>query len=377
MGKRLKTSVAVVSNKEGIDSFSSDNFYFKDKYLEELDTGFPIEAFAQGSQAISVFAVCDGKRTEGPGEIASLAAADGMKHLEHKLRENYSDKPLRNQIPLIKIFISRLEVQLGCLITSGDRAVIGSIGDCKVYLYRNGFLKQLETDDADGISMPFTVYEGDCFLLCSDGVTKALTDEGIAKVMATSGNGLTIANKLVSDSLEYGSKDSDTGVTAMVIRIDAVDENRLTGISTFKPSFNVRKVVAMATITAVAIMLVIGSVSLAKSFLANERTIPNTVQEQQDDLPDLEDAEPVGGTPVDSQPPAENEVDAPDRKAGAANGTAKYVSQGTYEVQPGDTLFGISLKIYNRNVVKEIKDFNEMDSDVIYVGKILKLPKLD
>ena len=59
--------------------------------------------------------------------------------------------------------------------------------------------------------------DGDVVLLCSDGLTEALTDDQIAEVMRQPGTPQEVASRLLERSLEHGAPDN---VTVIVARFD-------------------------------------------------------------------------------------------------------------------------------------------------------------
>jgi len=128
---------------------------------------------------------------------------------------------------------------------TGDGAVIGHVGDSRVYRLRDGALAQLTTDhsmvahlEASGIkpdaSFPWRhvvtralgtttgepdvqrqgIAPGDVFLLCSDGLTEVLAADQIAAMLATSAEAACRA--LVGAAYAAGSRDN---ISAVVVRV--------------------------------------------------------------------------------------------------------------------------------------------------------------
>lgn len=140
-----------------------------------------------------------------------------------------------------------------------QRIYIGHVGDSRCYRYRHGELTQLTTDHTVG-SMgitgpnaqqliralgiaPSTEVDiliahprpGDTYLLCSDGLSKMLPDDGIAEVLKISASPKVAVETLVGRANDRGGKDN---ITVILIQIKALDEDEETetDIDQSKPS---------------------------------------------------------------------------------------------------------------------------------------------
>jgi serine/threonine protein phosphatase PrpC len=122
-----------------------------------------------------------------------------------------------------------------------QRLYVGHVGDSRIYLYRNGKLRQMTTDHTMGdlgvtgagsahLSRAVGVWPvvpidivlgkpqpGDVYMLCSDGLTKMVDDEGIRSVLASSAAPSVVADALVKAANENGGKDN---VSVIVVRVD-------------------------------------------------------------------------------------------------------------------------------------------------------------
>lgn len=122
-----------------------------------------------------------------------------------------------------------------------QRLYVGHVGDSRIYLYRNGKLRQMTTDHTMGdlgvtgagsahLSRAVGVWPvvpidivlgkpqpGDVYMLCSDGLTKMVDDEGIRLVLASSAAPSVVAEALVKAANENGGKDN---VSVIVVRVD-------------------------------------------------------------------------------------------------------------------------------------------------------------
>lgn len=141
------------------------------------------------------------------------------------------------------------------LVLADSRYLIGQVGDSRIYLLRDGALKQLTKDhsyvqeqvDAGlltpeqarvhpysnvitrcvGASMDVvpdiyfgTLEQGDVILLASDGLTGMLEDEQLTRILSADGGPQHWVDRMVTEANRRGGLDN---ITAIVIRIDSVD----------------------------------------------------------------------------------------------------------------------------------------------------------
>jgi serine/threonine protein phosphatase PrpC len=138
---------------------------------------------------------------------------------------------------------------LSALAITAREAVIGHVGDSRVYMLRRGELRRITRDHtvieslkAVGIAGPslqdvfghmitkaigvqeelapdliaIEIEAGDRFLLCTDGLTDVVDDEAIAEILG-SGSASSACSRLTMEALRRGTKDN---VTALVVDID-------------------------------------------------------------------------------------------------------------------------------------------------------------
>lgn len=133
----------------------------------------------------------------------------------------------------------------------GPRLSLVHVGDSRAYLLRTGVMEQLTSDhslvaeqvrrglltpqQADASEMQsvliralgtdpeveidaneHVLLDGDILLLCSDGLTRMVTDPEIASTLLTHASAQSAADRLVELSNEYGGEDN---VTVIVLRI--------------------------------------------------------------------------------------------------------------------------------------------------------------
>lgn len=224
-----------------------------------------------------IFIVADGMGAHAHGEVASEIAVDVVHRVlcqEHQdpdetrlMREvdveEEADKlreRLRYAMNQASIAIRRKAAELTgaddmgttlvVLIAEEEQAHLAHVGDSRAYLYREGRLMRLTRDhtvvqqeiDAGrltpelarlvpqkniltqsvgfhGVVEPDTstrfVQPGDVFILCSDGLTDALTDSDILKV-AKGHPADMLADALVEHALATGAEDNVTVVTVLI-----------------------------------------------------------------------------------------------------------------------------------------------------------------
>ena len=118
----------------------------------------------------------------------------------------------------------------------GRRAHVAHVGDSRIYRYRRGGLVQLTRDHSwpseeasmrnvltravgaeDNVEVDhrtLDVVSGDIFLLCSDGLTRPVGDDGIVRTLREFKNGEEASQRLVDLAKEKGAPDNVTVVLA-------------------------------------------------------------------------------------------------------------------------------------------------------------------
>ncbi len=133
---------------------------------------------------------------------------------------------------------------LSLLVLRGQRYYTAHVGDTRIYLLRDGKLKQLTTDHvwdrpdmrhvlkrAVGLDRHLEVdyaegalQVGDVFALMSDGVWDVLGEQNIHKALGLYDNPQMICDHLTKSAIEKGSQDNST---AVAIRITQLGEDTL------------------------------------------------------------------------------------------------------------------------------------------------------
>ncbi|PRI10127.1 PP2C family protein-serine/threonine phosphatase [Leucobacter massiliensis] len=214
-----------------------------------------------------IFAVADGMGGHSAGEIASAAVVRRLAELGGNagVGEADIDEVLGDAVDDIELDAGETELGAGTTVTGvclsdEDQPTwkVFNIGDSRVYQYFKGALSQITVDhsvvqhliDTGAITeeeaeihphanvitravgfneAPIPDYTalalipGQRLLICSDGLTKELTDIGIQHFLATQATAEGAARTLVQQALDNAGRDN---VTVIVIDVHAVGDDR-------------------------------------------------------------------------------------------------------------------------------------------------------
>ncbi|MEQ1507486.1 MAG: protein phosphatase 2C domain-containing protein [Myxococcota bacterium] len=214
-------------------------------------------------------AVCDGMGGHADGHVASTTAAKVIAKLYQP------GSPRRPAKVLLKYILESHRqlhwaarndgtVGMGTTLTAvwvlNGQAAWSHVGDSRLYLHRGGRLVQVTADqtrnefarrdgrpttpDGDHLAQTFiygsrglgdnaalrleqgldsgaeVLEEGDRLLLCSDGLTSAVDDDRIARVLDQLPDPQAACERLRTLALERGSRDN---VTVLIVRVDAAE----------------------------------------------------------------------------------------------------------------------------------------------------------
>jgi PPM family protein phosphatase len=226
--------------------------------------------------ALQLYVVADGMGGHSAGEVAAGLAVEAVvgfirrSHEETDVSWPYGIDPglslhanrLRTAINLANRRVFRaaeshddytgMGTTVVAALIAGDRLVVGSVGDSRLYLFSSGTLVQMTRDDTWAATIlagngnpdalahhpmrhvltnvlgardatPVQMSEhplatGDTVLLCTDGLHGAVDDATLSTVMREGGSVEGIADRLVRTALAKGTRDN---VTALVVRYEA------------------------------------------------------------------------------------------------------------------------------------------------------------
>lgn len=207
-----------------------------------------------------VFAVADGMGGMDFGDLASRTAVDCIRDelsaCDVMLISDYDTKKLFTRIfnlintEIIKKCIEKKSVTgmgttLSLCIVTGDKAFIGHMGDSRIYLIRDGQIIQLTKDhsyveelidsgritrdqakihpnrniitralgldrDIEVDTDVFDFLDGDCIMLCTDGLTNAVEDNEIAEIAVVLPDTDKAVAAMIEKANERGGRDNIT-----------------------------------------------------------------------------------------------------------------------------------------------------------------------
>jgi serine/threonine protein phosphatase PrpC len=224
---------------------------------------------------LNLFVVSDGMGGEAHGEVASALAVEGVANHCLAAANNLALPFFGERLPELAEKTNRLASALrqanraiydtaaqnpqhrgmGATVVATwieeQRMSLAHVGDSRVYLLRGGALEQLTADHSlvaeqvrQGVLTPQEaetsnlrsvltralgpyedvmvdtdeqlLLDGDILLLCTDGLTRMVTDEEIASTLLTQTAPQAAADRLVELANEYGGEDN---TTVVVVRI--------------------------------------------------------------------------------------------------------------------------------------------------------------
>lgn len=256
----IRVCAAVVSDKGKLREKNEDNFCLNGKVIDNVNTfqSFSFNRILFGKK--TMFAgVFDGMGGISAGEVASSIAAltaaelsDVKNDLPDNLLEDIcciSNKKMCNEMIKRK---ARIGSTAAMLLVSKDNYYLCNIGDSPIFLLRDGVFKKISIDhnekevyerihgaeapqkkykltqhlgifESEMIIEPFhktdSLHIGDCFLICSDGLTDMVNEIEIAEILKNDKSAEETASELVGVALDNGGKDN---ITVLVINVTDV-----------------------------------------------------------------------------------------------------------------------------------------------------------
>lgn len=295
----IKFTAVAYSDKGKIRGNNEDNFYFNGIHLnaENRDERNYYSDNPTGTDLI--YGVFDGMGGEALGEEASLIVAETLKKYHSRIKKHQSSNDDNTILRVVEEANTKIcdkmvetgERRIGTTFTAisikDDKAKVYNVGDSRVYLFRNKKLKQISVDDTTAqrlinmgvltkekakthedrhkltqhlgiykdemivephISNEVEIKKGDCFLLCSDGLTDMIEDEKIAEIIQKAKTCKIAARKLVEEALNNGGRDNVT-----VVMITADSSSTIRPIAKNKNKFVLPCIIAALVVAVTAI----------------------------------------------------------------------------------------------------------------------------
>ena len=210
-----------------------------------------------------VFALCDGMGGAAAGEVASRIAVDTLINQlcaadSHENRRKVLEEAIAAANEIVharaekEAALHGMGTTLVAVAIGGDRALVGHVGDSRCYLYRRGELSrlthdhslvdeqvrlgQLTQDEADHSPLRNVITRAigtqtsvsadiaelalepdDILLLCSDGLTKELSDDRIAAMLGDDGDLDSLCGRLIEAAKAAGGHDNVTAVLTKIL----------------------------------------------------------------------------------------------------------------------------------------------------------------
>ncbi len=440
MAHNIKLTSYVVTNTGLVRQNNEDNFYINGRFLKEEERESPLQLAIEENRKEHLFAVCDGMGGESLGEFASLTVTKALQELQDKLfhsginsvddksacikefAADTNDKLCKSMKELGK---GRIGTTLAGLYIKDNTAVAFHLGDSRVYMYRNGNLKQITEDHTEAqalvslgiitkeqasrhqnrhqlsrhfgilpeeglvepdICQELEVREGDIFLLCSDGLTEMISDSRIESIIDKYKGTDDIHFRLIHEALSNGGNDN---ITAIVVEIEKVEQ--ISNLVRKKRSKKPEKVFKALTGILIAAALFIAFLlckDIYTALVENKKDNTNAVSVVNTEKGEADTAENNNGNDENT---SGNEADSDNNSNGEAAHEAdkkdvpaesksentsdkdKSTSEETtekqeniipekYTLKRGESLYQISKRFYNsNNAVKLIMQINNIE----------------
>lgn len=251
---RIHISAACGSHKGNVRENNEDAVYFRGKILSREEGDIRILSCSPWFPGASCFAVFDGMGGEDCGEVAAFIAAQELGQMQKDLRKcgEFSEKYLLDACEEMNsavcremqaLGVGRMGTTVALLLVTRTEAALCNIGDSRIYRLREDILAQISLDHVmpqmgggKPRKMPLTQHlgifpeelklepyirkerlrKGDCFLLCSDGLTDMVRDKEIKMWMQMKRPPRERVEGLIRTALGNGGKDN---VTALIVDI--------------------------------------------------------------------------------------------------------------------------------------------------------------
>ena len=240
--------------------------------------------FAEANSARGLFIVADGMGGHAAGEVASEMAVqivarelNAIKDLNAADTEQRVMAAMRHaNLAIYERTISEVDKQgmgttVSLLVLAGRRYLIGQVGDSRIYLLRDGALRQLTkdhsyvqeqvdagyltpeqaryhpysnvitrcvgaSDDVEPDTFAGEARAGDLYLVASDGLTGMVDDRRLHQLLVSRATPDRIVDALISEANGRGGLDNITAVLVKVLSVDPGDAQPTVETPAFRPN---------------------------------------------------------------------------------------------------------------------------------------------
>lgn len=269
----IELSYAALTHQGKVRFNNEDNYYIDGKWRKDVDTDFLSDEGVCDTGYLMA-CVCDGMGGEAKGEEASLIAVETLDELCEENRSIDEEPVFLLRTDPMRYFdlvterihevIRQEQKQVGTTFAAVEftscSATAINIGDSTVFRYHDGEMDVLSQEHTligalvrDGIltreearknpyrhnlsrflgaasdktrltpfiSEEIRLYEGDIYLICSDGLTDMLTDDAIKSILeeAKSQTPKSVCEMLVDRAMDEGGRDN---ITVVLVKISQI-----------------------------------------------------------------------------------------------------------------------------------------------------------
>lgn len=452
MAKTVKISFSAVSHIGSAKETNTNRIYANGRFNDSFENeNLRLALEASGQQFL--FALSDGMEINDFKTNTRISITNELKRLKQKAKYNadkeiqYRVSELADVVEQTSNLIHSLSVSsedgqdvdenkpsfAGLFIENGKGAII-KFGSCSIYKLEDDMLKALanehkkaerllkmgiindeqaeiilskqeeEEGNSEDIDKKTEIYDlrsGDTFLICSKGITDAVSEDTMSDIVTSNSNIDEAAAMLVREAISNFASDN---LTAVLVKVEeatgesgqvsvpsaaASTRRRLYAqsgrvhVATRKRRPNYSRMLSMSIILLISVAIIFGAFTIWKNLRNNAQgaladgggktvagDIDNTRGDDNDDL-DIDSDDTTGG----AEGGEGTSGTAPAGQSGG-NGAQSSISEITYTVKAGDNLMAISRKFYgDPNKYRLIMEANKLENpDKIYVGQSLKIP---
>lgn len=447
MGYVSNVRASVTSRKGIIKTKNEDNFYINGRFMDEYESDSVLASTENKSDSF-IFSVSNSMDIADKEKGVFISVTKEIKKYHDKPEYKESDLIARTEqianivseaSNLINSIYSDSESftfpSIACLLIKDNRASIISLGNCKAFIIRDGFIKQLSSEwektqrllklgiitneqvldlaQRYGIPMENSISEiqkseeipleeGDLFVLATGGLMNQIEIEDINEAFKKHSDIETAVNFLAKNALKSGAEDN---ITVMAVRVEKITntyakevvQSRKTTHYTRNTSpkrvmmlmlvklirkaknFDIRKSYPSIIAFTLLIAVIVGGVSLAKTLsgrkASNRDSIDTTAQDGSSS--DLTSDSSTNDTKTNGDNTSESSTDSNSQNT-TDNEENRIVLPTKYTVKKGDNLYNISKYFYgDPTKYKIIMEHNNItDPSKIQIGQVLEIPNI-